>query len=476
MNIYLHIGFPKTGTSAIQSHIFVNQNWFHEQGIFIPQTGYDSGIGHAFLLSSDDFPLSSSITSALGKRETSALEELKQELRSAEQQGYENALISWEGFSICSEQVISQLKDALIGHHVSLLAYVREQSILYESTILQNIESIISISTPAHFIDGTVGESALRRFNFHEIFSIWKHHFSETITIKARIFDKERLKQGNVVLDFLDSIGLEIDDGFQLQSRHINHSLDSRSAAILLIAREAGLQYKGLLQLSKAMSLVSSRNDSGSRTFLVPEERDRIRREYAASNLKLFEEHRPENATPSEITFPFLDSHLASPSEHDSIEYLRYLYSGLSKPELETWQGDLLASVKLARIAGPPNEGWRGPEPTGVWSQGPRSDIAFRLPDIDHGKGPTVVQLTIGGRYFGDNTKTRLLVGGKEEDVSLQNRVLSIAIDDHVRENGIHIALKHQVPQILDKGKPVRHENGISFKLELLSYNFGWES
>ncbi|MEM1152888.1 MAG: hypothetical protein AAGI44_02030, partial [Pseudomonadota bacterium] len=53
MRVYIHIGYPKTGSSAIQSHIFTNRAWFETQGVYIPRTGYASGMGHSKLINAD---------------------------------------------------------------------------------------------------------------------------------------------------------------------------------------------------------------------------------------------------------------------------------------------------------------------------------------------------------------------------------------------------------------------------------------
>ncbi|MEZ5571588.1 MAG: hypothetical protein R3E64_06140 [Halioglobus sp.] len=475
MKVYLHIGFPKTGSTAVQSHIFTNQQWFLNHGYYIPQAGYASGFGHAFLLGADDYSFSANDTVFSELSQQGALADLAQELRSAELQGFCKALISWEGFALSNKNVIDRLKQTLQGHHVILIVYIRDQPTLYQSAILQNIENLIALSKATIFETNDVPDSEVNNYNFYRVLSTWKSIFADQIEIRVRVYDKNKLLEKNIVRDFLQFIGLGAIDGFSLQSKRINTSIDARSAALLLVAKAAGLDYKGLLALSTALVRVADMSKRGQRRFLTKQAQEDLRRRFRKSNQQLVQEFPPENIGTTDTLFSSTDFEQPAEASESELDFFRHVYHALREPVVGLWQGQSLTSQRLARVAGPPNKGWRGPELSGVWSVGPESEIAFRLPQTDSVGGPKSIILTIAGRYFGDNTTTAIVINDKEEQTCLTRKEIRIVMDDHIRENGVHIYLRHATPQVLENGKPVCSKSGLAFKLEFLSYKFNWE-
>ena len=252
MEISIHIGFPKTGTSAIQSHINSNQNWFAKRGVYIPKSGYSSGLGHCFLFGKNDTDNPpKEIAGLLG--DTSALAHLAEEIQACEKAGFDRVLMTWESFSVLDRTLISKLKTCLGNYNVTLYAYVREQAELTQSLILQAIKTRRSREA----VFSSIADESLTSpwyLDFFAVFSMWKEVFGDGISIRTKIYERNLLLEFDIVADFLDWLGFKIDVHFATQGVDVNHSLDFRAAAVLALAKAAGLNGRGMSKLSRALS------------------------------------------------------------------------------------------------------------------------------------------------------------------------------------------------------------------------------
>lgn len=187
MNIIIHIGPPKTGTSAIQKWLKDNTALLRQHGIYYPQHNEDSnGISSGNFLSvfepfEDDFQFSPSRLNVL--------------LSQAKAENCHTVLLS-------SEYFFSRLKpvvDAIAS--VKCIAYVRNPAELHESHYNQsvkrhgNIEQIRKAeSLPMHTIK-VLGEHA--------------QLLSERLILRA--YHEQLFVGGNIVADFVDALALNDD-------------------------------------------------------------------------------------------------------------------------------------------------------------------------------------------------------------------------------------------------------------------------
>ena len=118
MKLVLHIGFAKTGTTAVQKHVYDNRQWLLERRIYVPQTGLGRDNGHARLLG------------ALDRAELAAL---AAELQAARAAGHHSAFISWEGMGYYGARDIRRLIQGLRWDDVHVLVYLREQADFVQS-------------------------------------------------------------------------------------------------------------------------------------------------------------------------------------------------------------------------------------------------------------------------------------------------------------------------------------------------------
>jgi hypothetical protein len=470
MEINIHIGYPKTGSTAIQSHVSANRGWLEKRGLYVPKAGFDSGFGHNRLLPLPPKP---------GDKHTifsgsASLELLADELHDAKQKGFKRCLITWEGFTAKNESELSLLHEALPGHHFNILAYVREQGELFQSAVLQEMEALRFNMLSAIFDGANPLDLMGLKYDYYSVLDSWRRTFSPSVIIKTRIYQRSTLLQNNVVIDFFDWLELPVDNGFHLQRASVNPSLDLRSSGLLLTASRTGMPATSLQSLVRALQDALSVGGAATREIFSLEQRETIWQHYLASNGRLFSEFRPENAPDQEGFSKPVE--LAVMNEACSAEqWLKQVYAFMHAPRISVWQGNVLAGLKLEKIVSKPSSGWRGPEPNGTWSLGTRSEIIFLPPVTSKEQGPAGITLTIGGHYFGDNKATRVVIGDREERLDLSSAKIRIEFDEHTRTEGIRLSLLHETPQLPKdrQGDPL--ERGLAFKLQIMSFQFFWK-
>lgn len=473
MHIYLHIGYPKTGSSAIQSHVYTNKRWFAERGVYIPSTGYAGALGHAFLLGGKSYPLPAGKV-ALVPAGTSQFEVLNNELEVASNEGFSSALLTWEGFAMLGDPARQELGEGLRSHSVTVLAYVREQSALYQSATLQRIESLTSFSAERLFGTGYRELASLEEYDFHLAMNSWRMTFGQRCRVRTRLFDRSLLANGNVVTDFINWLQLQPDEEFCMQQRQVNHSLDVKAATLLLIAKSTGAQRHQLIGFSRSLAQLSGAAGEEDKFFLTEEDLSFFTARFAQSNEAFFEAFRPENAPESLTNFEDpVETQKGAVSPQAS--YLRAAYEALARPELETWEGSPLAGHKVGLIAKLPNVGWRNPEPKGEWSVGDVSTLDFQIPTMHPTAGPKAILLRIAGRYFGSNSQTTVTVNGLKKQIDLSQAELSIAMDSIADAQGVQIKLEHDFPALDQSPEKKDTDKGIAFMLQHLAYTLIWD-
>ncbi len=472
MEVVLHIGYPKTGSTAIQSHLFTNKRWFSARGVFVPAAGMASGAGHACLLGVEDSPIAGQDTDASFQGDI-ALANLTDELREAEAAGFRTAVLSWEGFALASAAAMQHLASALSGHTVTLLVYVRDQAALYESMILQATRELRYFK-PAVLGERHVDDICTETNDFYRRICQWLESFGDALQVRVRWFDRQSLVNRNIVDDFLAVLGMEKDDRFAMQASNTNPSLDFFSAAFLATARQLGSPPLRQMVLSRALSRTIEQLGAGSSNFLDEAEVAAVREHFAASNRKLFAEFRPENVAPGIDNFPLASAEEDKPSPVAGRSGMIALHRNRQLPPLESWQGEILLGQSLSRVLRPPCRGWRGAENDGVWSVGAESDLAFLIPGTDSVEGPNALRLTLDGQYYSNNTHTHVVIAGHEQEWDLTNAAIEVEIDDQVRESGVKILLKHVAPEVPPDSQGLSADRGIAYKLRYLSYDFVW--
>lgn len=231
--IYLHIGMPKTGTTSLQHFLKNNQEKLLEEGYLYPKSGRIPTADNITVNRLNHHSLASALLRKYAPKAATpqsaiwegSWESLKIEIEMIKPK---NVIISSEHFTITSTlefynpDIIAMLKKMLEQYEAKIIIYIRRQDEFFRSMYCQEIK--------------THCESGIREFilhfknkaNYHQILEVWKNEFGLKNVI-VRPFEKEQLKNGDIVDDFLESINLNLNKNemsfdFNPSMKNVSHS------------------------------------------------------------------------------------------------------------------------------------------------------------------------------------------------------------------------------------------------------------
>jgi hypothetical protein len=193
--LYLHVGYPKTGTSAIQAFLGANADVLEQLGLLVPKTGRATTTGaHPVLIRTlAGMPVSPK----LAVHEADIIGELAQSK-------HHSVLISSEMLADLlrregqAKPLLTKLRST--GLNIVALLYVRNQPQWINSSYAQRVRSFVHWKDFASHVDSAVNHSAYDPFKFYRLTT--NYH----LEVKARPFSID-VRRGGVAHDFLDSIG-----------------------------------------------------------------------------------------------------------------------------------------------------------------------------------------------------------------------------------------------------------------------------
>lgn len=216
--IYLHIGAPKTGSTAIQACCANNRAALLAHGILYPEVSL-RGYGHhdmAFLLAGG-YP-------DWATPQPRPLEELLSELETAARTHAGDLLLSSENFYLLADPVKVRAglesAGALAGRQPVILVYLRRQDEAHASWYNQTIKAQGYTHT---FEECLTAFGSL--FDYHERLRLWADAFG-TESIKVQVFAPESFPGGDIRLDFLNRLGLP-KHGFALPPQRQNLEINA---------------------------------------------------------------------------------------------------------------------------------------------------------------------------------------------------------------------------------------------------------
>ncbi|WP_231133867.1 hypothetical protein [Campylobacter coli] len=234
MIAYVHIGTPKTGTTTIQNFLFENRSKL-KQNKFLYPLSIEKDKQHWKLVTlSCEFQ-----KNKINNYNNIFFDKLKSEIDDKI-----TTIFSSEGFvwSIEDKKNILGLKNLLISlgfTKIFILLYIRnpvDLMISFSSQDIKNAHQYISYETSP--------EKHFKRHNFDYkwICESWGEVFGKENLI-VRLFDKNEFYQGDLLKDFIHSIGLEWNDEFIIPPKQ-NESLDLLGIELL---KRTNKSYKHLL-------------------------------------------------------------------------------------------------------------------------------------------------------------------------------------------------------------------------------------
>jgi hypothetical protein len=198
--LFIHIGAPKTGTTAIQQYLLKHRDTLARQGVLYPTGGLLKTAHH--VIGAAVFPGRSSRLEGISRKEalTKSLAKVREEIAELKPR---TVILSTEYlWGDLSPADIRSLLQPFSDHSIKIIAYLRRQDLLAQSLYVQAVKGGASESFPDWLRRVVTGEKA--GFDFYKVLSSWKNA-GVPADIVVRVYEKSQLK-GNICVDFMSAV------------------------------------------------------------------------------------------------------------------------------------------------------------------------------------------------------------------------------------------------------------------------------
>lgn len=284
MEIIFHIGFHKTGSSSIQQFFHKNRELFKERFQILYPKSLVVGFAHHGLVWSIK---KSSL--ALHYGFISDAEKLLELISEIKEINLAKIIISSEFLSNLTEEDIETIKKQLCQYlefQSKIIIYSRRQDITIESLYSQNIKTFET--KEKRILKDYLNQIWINTLlNYYNLLSSWQEAFPEAQII-PRVYDRTLFPEGNVILDFLSVLGIDMPEAREykieanpslshlstLVMRKINEKFDLTPEEhgkvityLFKLDREEGSPIKSFFALPERISFLEYFRESNERLF-----------------------------------------------------------------------------------------------------------------------------------------------------------------------------------------------------------------
>lgn len=312
----IHIGYSKTGTTAVQNFLAHNRSALEKKGILYPDIRYwGTHIceqDHNLLALTIAKPSSVFRTPPTVWFQMAPAEYIQQIEHQVEQiPSIHSVLLSGESFTgvpmpwdfpsgedyfVAEKQKIRDLRELLAKHEVRILIYLRRQDHWVDSAINQAIKREGLANRPVFQSADEFSKQVHTILNYGTVVAMWADVFGKDNIIIAP-FEKGQFKNYNLIDDFLDKIGINSIDGFERPTMTIateNVKLSRNALEVKRLLNRAPRKEYEELVLIRALQEISrefgdDNPDWGQ--FLDPRERADLLSRYKDGNRSIAENY-----------------------------------------------------------------------------------------------------------------------------------------------------------------------------------------
>ncbi|MBG60302.1 MAG: hypothetical protein CMJ16_07580 [Peredibacter sp.] len=276
--IILHVGRHKSGTTSLQASFWENRNLFLSKGILYPESSRRENAHHLFAEA-----LHPKRVRENGLANVENEDVIRNLINEIESSSCQTVLISSEAFQNCTP---TDVKHIFRNYDVSIIFYIREQVGYLESAYLQEVqatnyhESIERFEEERFFVD------------YYKFYKSWEKEFNNGNVI-VRAFEKSKLKNGDIVDDFFETVIFPLTDGeFQYKKPQYDGFL--RNASLKGIYIPFKLRLNTTIKIHKpclyqTLGILSDEIDENS-TVISEYLKYKVNNDYRESNFNLSEE------------------------------------------------------------------------------------------------------------------------------------------------------------------------------------------
>jgi hypothetical protein len=280
MRVIAHIGWHKTGTTAIQYVLHSNRRLLRERWrLNYPETGiYERRAHHIACWKL--MPRLEPMLRRMGHGNTPDSEALfRAMLEETRDLGCTSMLISSETLSQIQDYEPQRLAGIFKGHSLEIVGYVRRQDRYLESRYSHLVKGRRRLKTGVmRFAQHFLSTNAL---DYGDHFRRWAAAVGRE-NLKVRVYDRAILRGGDVRLDFLDALGIH-EEGLVLEGEPRNISLDFSGVQFLSRLNSVALDRAHRRRMLRALE-EHAREHPDHSSLLSPEQRLAIVEQFRESN------------------------------------------------------------------------------------------------------------------------------------------------------------------------------------------------
>ena len=279
--LYIHIGRPKTGSSALQTFLYQNRTTLADRGICYPEVGRYQRASHK--LSLLYLPRLPDSTVVKGITAESMYAELAREILDS---GAASAVISSEHFWLINPKQLPALLQEQFD--VRIVAYLRRQDDVLISSFIQEVKSG-SLSIDVDLDAYTQDSRRLNLLDYEQVLQRWAAAFSQD-NIIVRLYE-DLAEEHGIECDFLSIIGQAEETGFKFSD--VRRNVSPPLEVLRLVDELEGLDLdkiskRRLIALfSKASHVLDSREGTSASALLSTAQRRQILLKFEPSNVQL---------------------------------------------------------------------------------------------------------------------------------------------------------------------------------------------
>ena len=232
--VYIHIGTHKTGTTAVQKFSAENSTELLELGIYYPTISRPTinkiSVGHHLLpWYIINHPVPGTFYGEYDKKREFLFPELISNINSS---ACNHIVLSSEEFDRLNENEIKKLREYFKEFNVKIIIYLRRKD--------SYIESMYQTDVVYNNYDNTISEYMkvmTMPQNYYQFVKNWQDVFAiENVNIN--FYCKKALKSNDIIVDFYDKIGFNIEDILnEPEKRAINSSVPFQYVASIVMLR-----------------------------------------------------------------------------------------------------------------------------------------------------------------------------------------------------------------------------------------------
>lgn len=283
--LFIHIGFHKTGSTALQNFLVLNRVEFQKQGVLYP-----GNTENHFSITKE----LREITNPFLNKKTQVYQIFKEILNKSN--NYSKFILSSEGFCNNEEIIIPALIKALtnfkIKAKVKIIIYLRPQESWLESSYQQTIKdrSTRSVNT---FKQHHTSENYLNYCNYYARINIWASNFGkENIIIIPYNLNQPK----NIIYDnFIETVGITMNSSFIYPSKlKTNVALHHHYIEFLRLLNIIKIEDKIFAKIIELFYANQNKEYNDYKYFNTEEEK-KIELYFYQSNAKLAQEYISKN-------------------------------------------------------------------------------------------------------------------------------------------------------------------------------------